>query len=245
MQKDEIIAEIRRTAQENGGTPLGVSRFEQVSGIRPYDWGKYWARFGEAQREAGFEPNKLIGAFSDDFLLEQVAKLTRELQRFPTDRERRLKRRSDSEFPNSKVFERFGDKRQLIASVLQYCRENPNFADVVALVEPLAGVDSDMAASPASRNSESEQSRRGFVYLVKGHPGEYKIGRTNLVDRRLSELGVTASVEQELIHVIETDDAPGIEDYWHKRLESKHMRGEWFKLNAADVKAFKRWRRIY
>jgi hypothetical protein len=245
MQRDEIIAEIRRTAQENGGTPLGVGRFEQVSGIRPYDWGKYWARFGDAQREAGFEPNKLTSAFSDDFLLEQVAKLTHELQRFPTDRERRLKRRTDSTFPNSKVFERFGDKRQLTARVLQYCREHADFADVVILLEPLVGNDAGMPTGPALRNSESQQAGHGFVYLVKGHPGEYKVGRTNLVDRRLSELGVTASVEQELVHVIETDDAPGIEDYWHKRLKPKHMRGEWFKLNATDVKAFKRWRRIY
>jgi hypothetical protein len=27
--------------------------------------------------------------------------------------------------------------------------------------------------------------------------------------------------------------------------EDKLMRGEWYKLSAADVKAFKRWRLIY
>jgi hypothetical protein len=245
VQKDEIIAAIQLTAQENGGTPLGVSRFEQVSGIRPYDWGKYWARLGDAQREAGFEPNKLIGAFSDDFLLEQVARLTRELKRFPTDRERRLKRHSDPEFPNSKVFERFGNKRQLVARVFQYCREHPDFADVANLVEPLADGSPDLLASGAASSTGKEHAKHGFVYLVKGHPGEYKIGRTNFVDRRVSELGVTASVEQQFIHMIETDDAPGIEAYWHRRLQAKHMRGEWFKLTAADVRAFKRWKRIY
>jgi Meiotically up-regulated gene 113 len=85
----------------------------------------------------------------------------------------------------------------------------------------------------------------GFVYLARGHPGEYKIGRTNLVDRRLSELGATASVEQRLIHEIKTDDPSGVEAYWHQRFRVKRMRGEWFKLNAADVSAFKRWRRIF
>jgi hypothetical protein len=80
---------------------------------------------------------------------------------------------------------------------------------------------------------------------VRGHPGEYKIGRTNLVDRRVSELGVTSPVEQTLVHEIKTDDPVGSEAYWHSRFGGKRMRGEWFRLNAADVRAFKRWRWIY
>jgi hypothetical protein len=243
MQKDEIVAEIRRTAQENGGVPLGVSRLEQVSGIKPYDWGKYWARFSDAQREAGFEPNKLIGAFSDDFLLEQVATLARELQRFPTDRERRLKRRNDPAFPNSKVFERFGNKHQFIARVLQYCQENADFSDVVSLLEPVSN--SASATDSAASALASADGKYGFVYLVREHRGEYKIGRTNLVDRRLSELGATSAVEQILIHEIKTDDPSGIEAYWHRRFQAKRMKGEWFKLTAADVKAFRRWKYIY
>jgi Meiotically up-regulated gene 113 len=66
-----------------------------------------------------------------------------------------------------------------------------------------------------------------------------------LVDRRLSELGVTASVKHELAHEIKTDDPSGVEAYWHRRFQAQRMRGEWFKLSAADVRAFKRWRRIY
>ncbi len=243
MEKEDILAEIRRTTKENGGKPLGWRRFAQVTGIKPYDWGGYWARFGDVQLEAGFEPNRLNPSFSEDYLLESLANLTRELQKFPTQGEMRLKRSKDPDFPDPTVFRRFGGKSQFIIKVLTYCQGKSEYADVVKLLEPIAEANSSINIEPSE--SSNEKPRYGFVYLVKGHPGEYKIGHTNLVDRRLSELGVTASIEQELIHEIKTDDPSGIEAYWHGRFKEKRMRGEWFKLNAADVRAFKRWRLIY
>ncbi len=46
--------------------------------------------------------------------------------------------------------------------------------------------------------------------------------------------------ELELIHVITTDDAYGIEAYWHRRFAERRRGGEWFELSAADVRAFRR-----
>jgi Meiotically up-regulated gene 113 len=65
--------------------------------------------------------------------------------------------------------------------------------------------------------------------------------------RREGELGVQLPEKLPPIHYIETDDPDGIETYWHKRFESqgKRKEGEWFALTAADVRAFKRWKRIY
>jgi hypothetical protein len=241
MDKENILAEIRRTAKENGGVPIGKDRFAKITGIRPYDWGKYWVRFSEAQREAGFEPNKFkIDPLSDDFLIGALVGLIRELNHFPIAAEMRMKKLQDPTFPTDTVFRRFGLKNAMIARVYEYCLEKPEYKDVVKILEP--------EYKPVLSNDKTTstvEAKSGYVYLVRGHPGEYKIGRTNLVDRRLSELGATSSIEQELIWEIKTDDPAGIEAYWHRRFQDKRMKGEWFRLNVNDVKAFKLWRRIY
>ena len=73
MDKQHIIKEIKRTAEMNGGIPLGTSKFYSETGISIQDWdGKYWARWGDALIEAGYEPNKLQGSYDDEFIIGKV-----------------------------------------------------------------------------------------------------------------------------------------------------------------------------
>ncbi len=242
MEKEDILAEIRRLAQENGGKPLGKARFESITGIRPYDWQKFWPRIGDAQREAGFAPNSLVTAYSDDFLLEKIIDLTRELKRFPVNLELRIKKRSDPTFPNDGVFRRFGNKAEFIKRVLDYCKDKPDYEDVIELLEPITKAGIAMTSPLADSQNASEQL--GEVYLFKSGR-HYKIGMTKDTVRRGSELRIQLPERMDLIHSIKTDDPSGVEAYWHRRLAPKRMNGEWFDLNSADIKAFKRWRRIY
>jgi Meiotically Up-regulated Gene 113 (MUG113) protein len=237
MQKEEILAEIKRTAKENGGKPIGKVRFERITGIKEYEWSRYWARYSDAQREAGFEPNSLVTAYGDEYLIGKLIAIIRELKKFPTKNELQMMKHKDPSLPARTTFEGLGSKQQVIAKVVAYCTNKPEYADIIELIGDVEIAD-DVSAP-------TDETKYGFVYLVRGHPGEYKIGRTNLVDRRLSELGATASIEQELVHEIKTDDPAGIESYWHRRFQDKRMKGEWFRLSPADVKTFKRWRRIY
>jgi hypothetical protein len=66
MEKQFIIDEIKRATKENGGKPPGKERFSTNTGIRISDWyGKHWARWGDALREAGvstkFTEQRLFG----------------------------------------------------------------------------------------------------------------------------------------------------------------------------------------
>ena len=119
MSKEHILQEIKRTARENGGIPLGRLRFFRETGIKESDWkGKFWARWNDAVSEAGLEPNQKTTSYDEDLLIEKFISLMRELGRFPVVAEIRMKVRSDASFPNDKTFGRFGSKPQFAATIL-------------------------------------------------------------------------------------------------------------------------------
>jgi hypothetical protein len=237
MTREFILKEIKRTAQSNGGKALGRQRFIDETGIKEHDWkGKIWARWGDAVREAGYSPNDFQTAFDDAYLLEQLALLIRDLGRFPVNMEMRLRKRADASFPNEKVYERFGTKRQLTARIIEHCRSKPDFRDVIALCE---GLPTEHAQRAAKTKSPREEF--GFVYLLKSGR-HYKIGRSNAAGRRERELDIQLPEKATNIHVIRTDDPVGIEAYWHNRFATKRIRpgAEWFGLDSTDVNAFRR-----
>jgi hypothetical protein len=244
MTKEDIITEIQRTARENNNVPLGISKFFQATGIKNTDWtGKYWARWGDAIREAGFSPN-LFPTHSvneDSDLLEKYIALTREMGRFPVKTELQLHKRTNKAFPNEKKFlRRFGSKIKLIDRLAQYCENRPGYEDIIALCAEVK------TESPVDNSDVDLQTAQvGFVYLIQhGSKREYKIGKTFNPLRREGEIRLQLPEKIEPIHYIETDDPSGIENYWHNRFADKRKNGEWFALTSADVQAFKKWRRI-
>jgi Meiotically up-regulated gene 113 len=248
MNKQRILDEIKRTAAENGGAALGQTRFYQDTGIRITDWhGKYWARWGDALQEAGFQPNQMQGAYADDLLIERFIDLIREIGRFPVRGELKLKARTDRTFPSHNAFARLGLKRRLASRVLEYCKAQDGLDDVIALCVPVAEMKAE--ATPTEETElerqaySSANTKEGYVYMALlklGREKRYKIGKAVLVERRTDQLSIQLPEELELVHAIRTDDAYGIEEYWHKRFAKKNTKGEWFSLSRSDIEAFRR-----
>lgn len=234
MTKAQILAEIQRTAQANGGVPLGRARFAAETGIRESDWdGRYWVRWNDALAEAGYPPNELQGRTPDETLFSKLAEEVRRLGQLPTRSELKLRRRQDSTFPNDKVFDRLGPKATWPARLVRRFEGDADMADVVAILEPLV-IEVEPEEEPLAKPGE-----QGFVYLLKSGR-HYKIGRTFDVGRRRYDLAIQLPDPVTEEHVIATDDPIGIERYWHLRFADRRKNGEWFELSRADVAAFKR-----
>ena len=87
VSKNQILEEIKRLAKVNGKPP-GAMLFESETGIKKSEWfPDRWLRWGDALQEAGFTRNTLSEALSEEFLLEQYARLTQRLGRLPVDGE--------------------------------------------------------------------------------------------------------------------------------------------------------------
>jgi hypothetical protein len=236
LSREHILQEIQRTAQANGGKPLGRLSFFTETGIKEADWrGRFWARWNDVLKDAGFGPNKLTEAREDDVLLERYAMLAMELGRLPVNSELRLKKRSDFSFPNDKTFARFGTKAQFLLRFRKYCADKPNYNEVLNLFGEECVEDEPMADS----SQQLTESTDGFVYLVKMGK-HYKIGKTFSIPRRHREIALALPEELKPVHVIRTDDPSGIEAYWHRRFQAKNTNGEWFSLSADDVRIFKK-----
>lgn len=230
--RDDIIEEIKRIAAATGTAP-GVRLFERETGIRQSAWlGRYWARWGDALREAGLEANEMQARMSRDKLLEKIAEAVRQHKGIPTRPEFRMCSRSDPTFPASNtISNHFPTKHELIEALRAWALGKSDFDDVAALLPEPGPV------TPTIRSTT--KPAEGHVYLIKS--GDfYKIGRSDELERRVKEIRIALPDAATLAHSIRTDDPSGIEAYWHRRFADKRANGEWFKLSTTDVAAFRR-----
>ena len=219
-------------AASNNGQPPGQKLFAKETGILEHHWrGNYWARWSDALAEAGYEPNDWNGRLDTQSVMTSVLVVCRHLGRVPTRDEIDLYRKSDPSVPRSAAVARhLGGRAEMIEAIRAHAATDPAaFSDIASMLPP------------ATQSTAPIQSKAvdGFVYLIKS--GEfYKIGRSADLERRVKEIRVAMPDKAELTHSIRTDDPAGIEAYWHRRFADRRANGEWFKLTALDVAAFRK-----
>lgn len=241
MNKQEIISEIKRITNESNGKAPGFQRFATETGLRKTDWYPHlWLRWGDAIKEAGCQPNVFSTAYDTNFLITKYIELIRELGHFPLEGELRIKKKNDKDFPGHGGFSQLGSRQERVQKIIEYCQGKSEFKDII----PLCSIVKSKHKESDSINYDS--GKVGYVYIIRhGTRNEYKIGRTYNPIRREGELRLELPEKVQPIHYIKTDDPAGVENYWHMRFASKRKEGEWFFLTANDVRAFKRWRKIY
>lgn len=234
MDREFILTEIKRTANENGGNALGQVRFLAATGLRESDWkGRFWSRWGDALQEAGFVGNQWNPPLDETFLLETYVAIVRRLGRLPTKDDINVEARRNGSPTATTYRRRFGNQASLIHKLRDYCSSTPDFADILTLAPDTPPRSRER---PAARDSAPVT---GYVYLLRS--GRYwKIGYSISTGRREYEIGLQMPEKPSLVHSISTDDPVGIEAYWHKRFAAQRRNGEWFELSAADVAAFRR-----
>jgi hypothetical protein len=234
--KEEIVEEIKRTADKDG-LALGSKNFRNETDIGPWEWGKYWPTWGAAVKEAGLTQRSRWEKYPEGILEKDAIYLIRKLGKYFTKGEMRVEYVSNPDFHYSAIDKK--RKNEFVNDVIAYCKKHPGHDDILKTCVPIL---KELEAKAEEVTDNSSTAGEVYLYKVDSH---YKIGKSKDSLRRGAELRLQTPSDPVMIHTIKTDDPTGVELYWDNRFKEKRMKGEWFKLNRDDVKAFKRWRRIY
>ena len=86
---------------------------------------------------------------------------------------------------------------------------------------------------------DSQRDKPGQVYVIEGN-GLFKIGMTSNFKNRLHTFSVKLPFAIEPTLLIQCRDASSIERQLHAIFAAKHMEGEWFRLEAEDLREIER-----
>jgi hypothetical protein len=243
MSKERLVELLRRIARENGGQPPGDPRFFRETKLTKNAlWDVGIRSYGDLCELAGFPRNRFKQRKTPDQLFEPLAILTAKLQRFPDDTDRRMAHRQDATFPSQTAFlTAQREKGPLDHQLFEWCRLRPEHSLANEIVQSHLSWQSERP-----KRHKAGRAVNGYIYLMRyGSSGrDYKLGMTEQVSRRHTQIAGMSPYDVRLVHVIETDDPAGIERYWKRRFESKRLqdKDEIFRLLPEDVIAFK-WRK--
>ena len=104
------------------------------------------------------------------------------------------------------------------------------YPDAVRWVDDTIGADKPIGNQPTIS---------GYVYLLRGVEGYYKIGKALNPEVRIRKLGVVLPFPIVTEHLIPCKDHSEAEKSLHKKYKHRRKHGEWFALSADDVESIK------
>jgi hypothetical protein len=140
-----------------------------------------------------------------DELLGQLAALVRTLGRYPTVSEMRFRKREHTNFPNHKVLDRLGTRREVLRMLAAYSERTNGWSDVATICTRLLA---EAPEQPAP-SSEGDDVEDGYVYLALmrvGREKRYEIGKANFVEQRIRQVAV--NLPEELVTEINAGVCP-------------------------------------
>ncbi|MCP4381329.1 MAG: GIY-YIG nuclease family protein, partial [Hyphomicrobiales bacterium] len=170
---------------------------------------------------------------SSDLVLDKYEEVCRHCGRPPSNAELRYYARKTNGFIGHNTFAKhFGSKNGVVAALRDRAieRGEDHLIAILPAVEISPRLPEDAGLSKVGED---------WVYLLRSG-NFFKIGRSDELEKRVRQISVALPERVEMVHAIRTDDPPGIEAYWHRRFADQRANGEWFKLSAVDLKAFKR-----
>ncbi|MDO9415386.1 GIY-YIG nuclease family protein [Pararhizobium sp.] len=204
--RDEVIKKIVALAQRNDGKPPGVERFEAETGIKRHKLlGPIWRTWADALGEAGFAPNVLNKAFSDEKILSSVLEISKAIGRFPTTGDLAFETTRRPDAPNRKTIGKRWNMVELAEALVTYA-EGLGETDVVANARQYLSTRTPRAASV---EIAEDKFPSGYVYMQR-HGNDYKIGFTSSLSKRGRQIQIELPQEIELVHSILTDDPSGV-----------------------------------
>jgi hypothetical protein len=238
IAKEDILSEIRNFVAKHRKPP-GELAFRSATRTKDSDWKRYWVRWGDVLKEAGFEPNTWTQRIPDDQILGRLAVFVTKLGHFPVRGEINIESSKTEGFPHSQTIKkRFGGMPEIAAALLEFGKQTGD-AHLVDLCEQRLKREG-LKPTPTGLPKAMPAAKAGYVYL-KYSPSLrlYRIGKGDNPDKR--GLGLSVLLPEDLVakHEIKTDYPYVLEKYWHNRFREKKKQGEWFDLNSQDISAFK------
>ncbi|MEZ5483682.1 MAG: hypothetical protein R3F01_00700 [Lysobacteraceae bacterium] len=129
ITRESIILEIKRLAEENSGNAPGWRLFRSHTGLSESAWrGRFWARWGDALLEAGFEPNKKSRAYKDEELFFALIRVARDIGHVPTSPEYKMAVRANPELPGLSAVTRLGVREEYLRKLEAFVAGKPKYS---------------------------------------------------------------------------------------------------------------------